>query len=425
MTGGVGPLPNHTPRRAPERHCHHGVVASAKTDGGAQERRSRRVRVARVAGAGAAAAVGTALGGSLGAATYFARKVLTPDHRRPDDTEVLVASDREVTLGLTPETVVPGWYGLWLDGGSGHARVGQVVQRDDVAGTVTRALIGVDRGTLQPGPARWNQYFYWDSPAICLGLPTSDVLVDSELGPMPAWLVEADASPAGRDRWAILVHGRGARREECLRAVPTLRRLGITCLVISYRNDPGAPGAPDGRYNLGLSEWRDVEAAMRYAVAHGARSLVLGGWSMGGAVTLQTLDLSVMSDLVEAVFLDSPVVDWGDVLAHHARLHRVPPPLGRLGTVVMGRRSTRRLVGVHEAVDVARTNWVARAGELGTRMLIQHSVDDEFVPVGPSIALAEARPDLVTLERWVTARHCKEWNLDPERWERVLTDFLA
>ena len=52
----------------------------------------------------------------------------------------------------------------------------------------------------------------------------------------------------------------------------------------------------------------------------------------------------------------------------------------------MGRRLTRRLVGVHDPVDVAQTDWVARAAELQHRTLIIHSVDDEFVPVGPSPA---------------------------------------
>ena len=177
-----------------------------------------------------------------------------------------------------------------------------------------------------------------------------------------------------------------------------LLRLGYTCLVVTYRNDPAAPPAPDGRYNLGLSEWRDVESALEYAAAAGASGAVLGGWSMGGAVVLQTLKQTGMADFVESVFLDAPVVDWGDVLAHHARLHHIPPPLRDLGTLVMGRRATRHLVGVHDPVDVALTNWVARADEIRHRILIQHSVDDEFVPAGPSLALAEARPDLVTLE---------------------------
>ena len=146
---------------------------------------------------------------------------------------------------------------------------------------------------------------------------------------------------------------------------------------------------------------------------------------MGGAVVLQTLKQTAMADFVEKVFLDAPVVDWGDVLAHHARLHHIPPPLRDLGTLVMGRRATRHLVGVHDPVDVARTNWVARADEVRHPILIQHSVDDEFVPAGPSLALAAARPDLVTLEPWDTARHCKEWNLDPGRWEQVLAEFLT
>jgi len=384
--------------------------------------RSGAQRAALVAGVSGAAAVGVTVGGSLAGATIFARKVLIPDVRRPDDTEVIALQGDEVTLGLTPETTVPGRYGLWLDGGSGHARVGDLLLRDDEAGTVVRQVLSVDRGVLAPGPARWNQYYYWDSPALSMDLPTRDVAVESELGPMPAWLVEPAVS---NGRWSVLVHGRGARREECLRAVPTLRRLGYTSLVISYRNDLGAPPAPDGRYNLGLSEWRDVESAMLYAVQHGAEGLVLGGWSMGGAITLQTLNRSWLSDLVEAVVLDSPVVDWGDVLAHHARLHNVPSVFARMGSLLMGRRATRRLAGVHDPVDVARTNWVARAEEIRHPILIQHSVDDEFVPAGPTIALAEARPDRVTLERWDTARHCKEWNLDSERWERVLADFLA
>lgn len=383
---------------------------------------SPAVRIARVASVGAAAAAGAAVGGSLGAATLFARLVLTPDDRRPDNIRVLAVADGEVTFARSPETLLPGRYGMWLDGGAGHARLGEPLRVDHRRGTVTRRLLSVDRGTLRPGPARWSQYFYWDSPAVSLGLPTSDVLISSELGPMPAWLVPSERPSR---RWAILVHGRGARREECLRALPALRRLGITSLVISYRNDPGVPPAPDGRYNLGLSEWRDVEAAMLYAVHQGADSLLLGGWSMGGAIALQTLDRSWLSDLVEALFLDSPVVDWGDVLAHHARLHHVPSSLARLGTLVMGRRSTRRLAGVHDPVDVARTNWVARAREIRHRILIQHSVADDFVPAGPSIALAQARPDLVSLERWQTAGHCGEWNLDPKRWEQVLAEFLA
>ena len=87
-------------------------------------------KVLWVAGASSAAVVGAAVSGSLATATYFARKVLTPDQRRPDDTEILAVDADRITLAVSPETVVPGRYGLWLDGGAGHARVSDILERD-------------------------------------------------------------------------------------------------------------------------------------------------------------------------------------------------------------------------------------------------------------------------------------------------------
>ena len=238
---------------------------------------------------------------------------------------------------------------------------------------------------------------------------------------MPAWVV---TPPGGRgERWAVLVHGRGARREETIRAMPPLLEQGWTCLVPTYRNDEGVPSGTDGRYALGLSEWRDVEAAIRHAVEHGATEVLLMGWSMGGAIVLQLLDRSPLSTLVSRVVLDAPVIDWGDVLAHHARSHRVPAHVGSLARAMMRQRWGHRLVGVHEGVDLAQTDWVRRGDELHHPVLLIHSADDEFVPCGPSRELARARPDLVTFEEWHVARHCKEWNTDPERWQRLVGEF--
>ena len=382
----------------------------------------RRGAVAAAAVGGTAAVASGA--GSLAAAAYFARKVLTPDRRRPDDVVVAAAGSRTVTFATSVETVVPGRYGLWLDGGRGHARVGEIVDLDAGRGLVERVLLGVDRGHLSPGAARWNQYYFGAPPDECLGLVTERATYDGELGAMPAWVVPAGAEPAATgERWAVLVHGRGARLEETVRAVGPLHAEGWTCLAPTYRNDEGVPSGPDGRYALGLSEWRDVDAAIRYAVARGAREVMLVGWSMGAAIALQLLDRSPRSALVSRVVLDAPVLDWGDVLAHHARAHHLPPHVGRLARSMMNRRWGHRLVGVHEGVDLALTDWVSRHDELRHPILLIHSGVDEFVPVGPSRELAQARPDLVTFVEWEVARHCKEWNTDPERWERLVGDF--
>ena len=387
---------------------------------GASREVLRRAALGAAITGGSVTAVGAL--SSVSAAAYVARRVLTPDRQRPDDTEVLAVGDHSVTLGITADTVVPGRYGLWFDGAEGHCRVGDVIEVDEEAGRVQRELLGVDFGRLAPGFARWNQYYYGSAPDRSLGLPTRHVEVLTELGPMSAWVIEAERPTT---RWAVLVHGRGARREEGLRAIKPLRDSGISVLVPSYRNDAGAPRGPDGRYNLGLSEWRDIEDAALYAVQQGARELVLMGWSMGGAIVLQTLDRSWLTGHVSHVVLDAPVIDWNDVLAHHAHQHGVPAPVGTLSRTLMGKRWARRLVGVHDPVDVAKTNWVARADELRHRILLIHSVDDEFVPIGPSERLAEARPDLVRFEPWETARHTKEWNTDPERWENALREFVS
>jgi dienelactone hydrolase len=368
--------------------------------------------------AGAAAAAGAA--SSVAAAAYFARKVLTPDQLRPDDTQILRVEGETVVLAESPETVVPGRYGLWLDQGAGHARVGGIIERLRDRAEVRRILDGVDVGTLAPGAARWNQYYFAGPPDESLGLETHHVVFDTQLGPMPAWLVPARHT----GRWAILVHGRGARREECLRAIPALHDAGITALVPCYRNDVGAPAGPDGRYGLGLSEWHDLDRAARFALDSGAGELIMFGWSMGAAIVLQMLDQSELQERVSRVVFDAPVVDWADVLAHHARLNSVPAPVEALSRTLMGHPRARRLVGVREVVEVARTDWVTRADELRHPILLIHSLDDEFVPVGPSQALAAARPDLVDFEPWHLARHTKEWNVDPQRWERLVADFV-
>lgn len=394
----------------------------------------RTLRRVGVKAAPALAVTGIAAGltaalASLGAATYFARRVVTPEAEKRDDTWVVGVEEDTVRLRAEPHTLSPGQYGIWLERGDGHARVGEILEVDlepkrAIDRSVVRRLHAVDIGALEPGSARWNGYYFAGDPGTAVGLKFRDVRVDSDIGELPAWQVDPpdDRRPG---EWAVLVHGRSARREETLRALPVLHELGFTSLVPMYRNDEGAPPSVDGRYNLGLSEWRDVDAAIRYAVRHGAQRVVLFGWSMGGAVVLQTLDRSEVSAVVTKVVLDCPVIDWGDVLLHHADLNKLPRSAAMLAKFLMGRKATRHLVGVAEPIDIAITNWVERAEELEHPILLFHSRSDDTVPFGPSAALAQKRPDLITLDLWDGPMHCREWNTDPWRWEGTVREFLA
>lgn len=382
------------------------------------------VGVAKVAGATGGAVALASVAASFGVAWYFARVLLTPEREKPENTTVLEVGEDTITLRLDAETAVRGNYGLWLDGGRTHVRVGDILEIDPKARRVVRELVRVDIGTPAPGPARWTSHIFIGDPARSLGLPSRDVIVDGELGPLPAWVV--DAGPEGSGTWAVLVHGRGAMREECLRAVPVLHEQGITCLVPSYRNDSLAPASPDGLIALGLTEWRDVDACIRYCLDQGAREVVLFGWSMGGAIVLQALEHSEHRDKIPGIVLDGPVIDWVEVIEHQARLRRLPRMLGGLVRALLGDRwASRLLVGAEQPLDLATTRWQVRADELDRPILLIHSRDDDVVPVGASVTLAGLRPDVVRFEPWEDARHVKEWNVDPDRWNAVVADFVS
>lgn len=346
-----------------------------------------------------------------------ARRVVTP-MRRATDTEILAVDTGAQTIELrrTPDTELPGRYGLFTTGTYGYVKLGAVLNTDG-ASIRRKLLTQIEPGARVDRAAAFSGSYY-SSPSE-LHLRWENVLIDSPAGPCPAWYF-----PASSSTWVIQVHGRGATRAECLRAVSVLHAAGLSNLVVSYRNDGEAPRTKVGAYALGAAEWRDVDAAIAYALRNGAERVILMGWSMGGAVSLQVAVSSAYRDQIAGVILESPVVDWRTVLRFQARLAGVRAPLPALAMGALQRPLTARLSGADEPIPFDRLDMVARADELTVPILILHSDDDGFVPADASHALQEARPDLVTMPRFTVARHTKLWNYDQTAWSTAITEWL-
>ena len=371
---------------------------------------------------GALTVLSVALAGTLAllaaGSVRMARKVVTPAGRVPD-TRILSldTAAQTITLSRTSDTELPGRYGLFTTGTADYVKLGSVLSESETS--VTRKLlthVGTD-ARLAPDAAFSGWYF--DRPEQ-LHLPFTSELIGATVGPCPAWLF-----PAGDgDVWVIQVHGRGTTRAECLRAVPLFHSLGITSLVVSYRNDGEAPRSRAGSYTLGATEWRDVDAAVGFARRRGARRIIVMGWSMGGAIALQLSLNSAHTDAIAGLILESPVVDWRIVLEYQARVQRVPSAVSGLAIEALKSEWASPLTRTGGGIPFDRLDVVARATELRHPILILHSDDDGFVPSDASHDLVVARPDLVELEVFDVARHTKLWNYDQARWSDSIRSWL-
>ena len=349
-----------------------------------------------------------ALAAGAAVSWHFSSAVLVPDRSGwPTDATVEGLPPGRVVLSRSDDTLRPGVYGLLWQGG--HAIAGEVVKSD--ADTVTRRLRAVQGYLLRPGmKVAVDSYVFAGDPRQTLGLPFEDVDIPDELGPMPAWLI-----PARSRTWAIVVHGINSDQQAGLRIAPALHRAGLPSLLISYREDLGAPASPDGFHHMGLTEWRDLQGAARYALAHGARRLVLVGYSMGGAIVTQFMERSPLAPRVAGLVLDAPVLDWKSTLEFHAEEMGLP---GFLATPV------EWAVGARIDADWSSLDAIAHPEYFQLPVLLFHGTEDSIVPIATSDELAAELPHWVTYYRVPKAEHTESWNVDPRLYERRLRAFL-
>jgi len=337
---------------------------------------------------------------------YYSNQILGPDAPLGKTGQtVLGHTDSTITLAATPKARRPGHWAIVWPGGFG--KIGPLIAAEaDRVTTRFQVAFGAPPDTT----SRLAGFAPDADPRTWLGCDFDDVEIPARVGPLPAWYM-----PGADSTWAVFVHGRAATRAEVLRMLPAYRSLGLPCLVVAYRNDPGAPRVAEGGYRLGATEWEDLEDAVRYARQHGARDVVTVGCSMGGGIVAQYLRRSSERVITRAAVLDAPALDWNAIFALAGRQRGVPGVVTEFGKLVASMRGGLRW---------SELTQVPHAREFSTPMLIFHGDADETVPMAVSERFAAARPDLVTFHAVQGAGHVESANLDPDRYAATISSWL-
>ena len=267
-----------------------------------------------------------------------------------------------------------------------------------------------------PAPEEPVDIGYEGDPRQAYGYTFENVTLSGELGDLPAWLISPQRPDASAP-WAIFVHGIGGRRENGYRFLPTLRQVGFPVLMVSYRNDSDAAADPSSLYAFGLTEWRDLDTAVRYAMENGAPSVVLVAESMGGGIVGQFLRHSDVADTASAVILDAPAIDFLAVLTRQMDHMHLPlaPVLARGALLISDWKTPIRLGDADTTAELA---------SYPGPVFLSHGFADSIVPIGSSDTLVSERTHVTEYLR-TGSDHIQSYKVDPSRFVASLTAFLT
>lgn len=345
----------------------------------------------------------TAIVGTLGIASWALSGTIAAElflARPPREITVIEIEARGVTLAADATSRRSG---IWrLVTASGTLVVGEIQSADDA---VVRRPDRPHPWRREAGAAAFDRFVYGPDPGA-VGLPFSEVILEGPRGDMATWVVEGSD-----DTWVIYVHDAGADRTEVLRMLRKLSGLGLPVVVPALDD----PEDPEARPDLGTGSFRQVTAAMDFALGSGAEEVVLIGSGTGGSAVLLAAADDRYDTAVAAIILDGPLLDAAAVAEARLRSDKVPG----------------FLVGWAKAVATFRygVEWtvldhVAAARLQPRPVLILHGDADGRFPMASSRAYVAAAP-AATLVVVAGAGHGETWNIDPEAYEAALEAFLG
>jgi len=322
--------------------------------------------------------------------------------------EVLSNEAGRIVMTRTSESEREGFWGLEAE--DSYAQVTTIVRIDD--DTVERGVRTLE-GEIRAGASvRMNADAYTGDPLVAHGLGFEDNFpIPSDIGPHDAWFIDGR-----RSTWVIFVHGRGVDRlGESLRIIPGLVEQGFPIVSMTYRGDLDATPNPSGMRLWGLDEWKDVEAAVELVKRKGAKDVVLVGSGFGASIVSTFLYESEAITEVRGVIYDSPMIDLEGVVSRWASERSTPRPIAWLG---------RRLTTIRFGMEWNLLDQTSRTEYFDVPMLLLVGGEDPVTPIEELVAFGENLGDLADIERFEQGGNTDLWNIDVERYERVVADFL-
>tara|TARA_B100001173_G_scaffold272525_1_gene251087 strand:+ start:341 stop:1519 length:1179 start_codon:yes stop_codon:yes gene_type:complete len=253
------------------------------------------------------------------------------------------------------------------------------------------------------------------TPKSVVDIEYEDIFYQSDIGQFPAYLTSS-----GDDGVVIFVHGfRGDYSREVfaqLRA-KDLMDMGFRSMIISYRNDRGLPKDPSGIFQYGVSEWKDIDAAIDEARKI-SQNVVLWGISGGGGPVSSWIQNTDDLSKVSGIIYEAPVISfWESVEVNGAaRFPWLPQGLFSYFKIVTELRY---------GVDFDSMDFRDAVINSDIPVLLFHGDDDEWVPVEMSDLIAESRNKNFTYIRSENVGHVTSWNADPENYVLQMSVFLS
>lgn len=352
----------------------------------------------------------------LGVSWYFSSQLLVPQpYGLQSEFKIVDVSETTVVLPEPPNknqfanTRAVGTYNLLWE--TGYGKLGSILE--DSSGQVTQEFSLISGIMPKAGDdARLETFIFRNDPKLDHGIDFEEVGLVSDAGRLKAWWIDQRSDTA-----VLMLHGRRRGNiQETLRALPIVVKGGYSTLVVAYRNHGQSAASPDGFYHYGDSEWQDAAEGMKFLKAQGIQKVVLYGFSMGGAVALETFERYKDGPEVIGMILDSPLLDPYEVFLLGAK------DMGLPLTDVLTKGAM--LVGSWRAgIDWAGLDQRKISPDIKIPVLLFGGVADTTIPIALVDEFASSLAN-VEYHRLEGVEHVEPWNHDPVQYEVWVNQFL-